>query len=310
MRKLLLSGLLLCAISAIAQNSIKLNLPCEYRSQQLAPSGKHVAVRCKDRSVHLLQIPSGQEVASFAAKGRYDNFDFSADGQWFGAGGSDGMVEVISLVTPSKRKQWLAGKGTFDVFKFVTKNLIAVSSHSAPGAVWDISGEPRSIATLDTDFDGLTAAGASPDGQWLITAGADTVIRFYHAPDWKMSGEYRELTLEPFAISFTSDGKYVVVGGADRQVTLLDPATAKVTKAFPAESDPIDQITALDKDRLVVLYFDADGHKPRHLEILDLPSGISKIVAVDATVTGGGIVEGHVWLAHGDGNSLAYTIGL
>jgi WD40 repeat protein len=257
-----------------------------------------------------LQVPSGQEIASFAAKGRYDNFDFSADSNWFGAGGLDGKVEVISLKAPTTRKSWIAGKGTFDVLTFVTNNLVAVSLHSAPGALWDISGEPKRVATLDTDFDGLTAATGSPDGQWLVTAGSDTVIRFYRAPDWKMTGEYRGLTLEPFAVTFTSEGKYVVMAGADRQVTLLDPATAKVAKAFPAESDPIEQVTALDKDRLAVLYFDADGHKPRHLEILDLPSGSLKPVAVDPTVTGGGIVEGHVWLAHGDKNSLAYTVGL
>jgi WD40 repeat protein len=310
MRKLLLSGLLLCAIAACAQNPIKLNLPCQYRSQRIAPSGKYVAVRCTDRSVHLLQVPSGEKIASFAAKHRYDNFDFSADSNWFGAAGLDGNVEVISLKAPATRKTWIAGKGTFDVLTFVTNNLIAVSSHSAPGALWDISGEPKRVATLDTDFDGLTAAAASPDGQWLVTAGSDTVLRFYRAPDWKMSGEYRGLTLEPFAVTFTLDGKFAVMGGADRQVTLLDPVTAKVAKAFPAENDPIDQVTSLDKDRLAVLYFDADGHKSRHLEILDLPSGSSKTLVVDPTVTGGGIVEGHVWLAHGDGNSLTYTVGL
>src|SRR5690349_12723981 len=97
MRKSFFSGLLLCAIAASAQEPIKLNLPCEYRSQRIAPSGKYVAVRCKDRSVHLLQVPSGQEIASFAAKHRYDNFDFSADRNWFGAAGLDGNVEIISL---------------------------------------------------------------------------------------------------------------------------------------------------------------------------------------------------------------------
>jgi WD40 repeat protein len=309
MKRLLLCGYVLAALAAFGQNQIKVTLPCEYRSQQISPSGKHVAVRCKDRSVHLLRLPGGEEIASFPAKHRYENFDFSHDGQWFGAAGSHGNVEVISLSTPSSRKQWQVGATTFDILKFVSKNIVAISPHAAPGELWDISAEPVRKANLETDFDGLTAAAASPDAQWLVTTGADTVVRIYHAPEWKLSGEYRGLTLEPFAVAFTPDSKIAVIGGADRQITLLDAVSAKVIRVLPSAPDPIEQIYVLDSNRLAVLYFDADGRKPRHMAVWDVATGTSSPVAMDSAVNGGGIVDGRIWLARGDGNTLAFTMG-
>jgi WD40 repeat protein len=300
--------LLLCALFLVdvahGQNSITLDLPCEHRSEQISPSGKHVAVRCQDRSVHVLEIPGGKELGVFPAKHRYENFDFSRDGKFFGAAGAEGDVEVVSLAVPTQRKQWKTGNTSFDVLKFISNDLVAVAIHARPGEIWDISGTPKKIATLETDFDGLTAIAASPDQQWIIATCADTVVRFYRAPNWNLVGEYRGLTLEPLSAEFTSDGRYAVVGGADRQITLFDPASGKIAKQLPVVADPIQEIHALEADRLAVLYFDAEGRKPPHIKTWQISSGKSETPPMDATVTGGGVVNGKLWFASAQGKNL------
>jgi len=305
----LLAVVLLTAMSAAAQNSIKLSLPCEFRSQQISPTGRHVVVRCSDMSVRLLEVPSGREVASLPAAGRYENFDFTPDGKWFGVAGDAGVVEVIPVAAPEKRVQWKAGAKGFDIFKFVSSTVVVVAAHGEPGEVWDISSKPTKKAILSTDFDGLTSVAVSASGDWLVSTGADTVVRFYRAPDWKLAGEYRGYLLEPFTSTFTADGKYLVVGGADCQLTVFDPATAKPVKTLSAQSDPFELVESLDQNRLIALSFDADGKKPRHLDIWDLETGSSKPVSTDETVTGGAVVDSRIWLAHGSKNTLALSVG-
>jgi WD40 repeat protein len=303
--RLLLAGVLLCGMSAFAQDPIKLNLPCEFRSQQISPTGKHVAVRCKDKSVRLLEVGSGREIASFPAKYRYNNFDFTRDGKWFGVGGDAGAVEVVSVSSPDKRVQWRAGGEGFGIFKFVSSSVVVVAPNGGPGEIWDVSAKAVKKAVLETDFDGLTSAAASPDGNWVVTTGADTVVRFYRAPDWKLTGEYRGYLLEPF----TSDGKHVVIAGADCRLTMFDPATAKPVKTLSTQSDPFEWVEPLDANQVVAVSFDADGKKPRHLAIWDLLTGSSKPVGTDETVTGGAVVDNRIWLAHGSSKTLALSFG-
>src|SRR4051794_16649701 len=253
--RLLLAGMLLCSMSAVAQDPIKLNLPCEFRSQQISPTGKHVAVRCMDKSVRLLEVPTGKEIASFPAKYRYNNFDFTPDGKWFGVAGEAGSVEVVPVASPEKRVQWKAGDKSYALLKFVSSSLVLVAPNAGPGEIWEISAKPAKKATLETDFDGLTSAAASPDGNWVVTTGSDTVVRFYRAPDWKLAGEYRGYLLEPFTSTFTADGKHVVIAGADCQLTMFDPATAKPVKTFSAQTDPFEFIEPLDADQMVAVSF-------------------------------------------------------
>jgi len=305
----LLAAVLLCAMRAAAQGPIRLNLPCEFRSQQISPTGKHVVIRCTDMSVRLLEVPSGREVASLPARSRYENFDFTPDGKWFGVAGDAGLVEVIPVAAPEKRVQWKAGAKGFDVFKFVSSNVVVMAPHAEPGEVWDISSKPAKVATLETDFDGLTSVSSSPDGNWLVTTGADTVVRFYRAPGWKLTGEYRGYLLEPFTSTFTADGKHVVIGGADCRLTIFDPATAKPVKTLSSQSDPFELVESLDTNRLIALSFDADGKRPRHLDVWDLNTGMSTPVSTDETVTGGAVVEKRIWLARGSKNTLALSIG-
>jgi WD40 repeat protein len=307
--RLVLAGLLLCAMSAVAQGPITLKLPCEFRAQQISPTGKHVAVRCTDKSVRLLEVPSGKEIASFPAKYRYDNFDFAPDGKWFGVAGEAGLVEVVSVASPEKRVQWNAGGKSFDLFKFVSSSVIVLALNAGPGEIWDISSKPTKKAILETDFDGLTSAAASPDGGWVVTTGADTVVRFYRAPDWKLAGEYRGYLLEPFASAFTADGKHVVIGGADCQLTMFDPATAKPVKTLPVQNDPFERIESLDANQVIALSFDADGKKPPHLDVWNLETGSSKPVSTDEAVTGGAVVEKRIWLARGSSKTLALSVG-
>jgi len=306
MRALLLA--FICYAATVAAQ-VDIKLPCEFASQDISPTGKHVAVLCKDGSVHLLEVPGGREVTALAPSDDFFRFDFSKDGKWFAAGNRKGEMEVVSIASPTDRKRWHANKGGFVALEFVSDNTVAVALRDAPGQVWDVSASPTQRATLDVDFSGLTSIAASGDGKWVVTTGADTVVRFYETSTWNMVGEYRGYMLEPFASAFTSDSKYALVAGADGQLTLFDASSAKPVRTLPTHTDPIQELHVIDNNRLAILSVDADGHKLPRLEVWDIAKGNTKVVETDKEVTGGGVVDGRIWLARGSGNNLAFSVG-
>lgn len=294
----------LWAAAAMAQMPIKVPLPCETTTQEISPSGKYVAVRCKDKNSYVLEVPGGKTVASLSANDNFRTFAFSPDDRWLAAGNRDGEVAVVSIGSNEGPKKWSAGTSNIEFVKFIGPGELVVSPVRGPAAVWDVSSAPVIKTKLDTDFASITAADVSPDGKMLVTTGADTVVRFYDTTSWKKIHEYRELLLEPFAAAFSADGKYAIVGGADGQLTILDASTGQKTKALPAQPDPIQAIRTLGSSRLCVLYFDADGRKPPHLMVWDINSGTSRSIGMGENVTGGAVVKGMIWLASASPNEL------
>jgi hypothetical protein len=108
--------------------------------------------------------------------------------------------------------------------------------------------------------------------------------------------------------AFSKDGKYAIVGGADGQLTFLDPRTGTKAKTLPVQPDPAGEIHCVDPGHVAVLYFDADGNKPAHLQLWDTQAGTSTPVAMDEKVTGGSVVNGQIWFASASPNALGLRV--
>lgn len=301
-------AVLLSGATVFGQAPIKMALPCPATTQEISASGRYVAVRCKDHSAYVLEVPSGKTAASLPANEDLGTFGFSRDDHWMAAGNRNGDVVLIGLTGNSQAKRWSAGTSNIEFVKFIAPGALVVSPVRGPAAVWDVSSTPTIKARLDTDFASITATDVSPDGKLLVTTGADTVVRFYDTENWTKVHDYRELMLEPFAAAFSSDGKYAIIGGADGQLTILDAATGKKTKALPPQADPVSDIRLLGPDRFCVAYFDADGIKPVHLLVWNADSGTSTPVTMSDKVTGGGVINGQIWLASAAGNELELRV--
>lgn len=291
-----LSVFLLLTAAAFAQQSIKITAPCESTKQLLSPAGNRLVVQCKDRSIHLLELPGGRELRSESPSSEASTHEFSADGRWLGLGFNDGTVEVWPATSDSSPLRWSSGNRAVQLMKFGPDRQVLLGGNVSDGnEVWEFSASPARRATLKSDFDNFTSAAFSSDGKLLVTTGADTVVRFFDTTTWKQIRENRDLILEPFAVEFTENGKQVVVAGADGQLTILDPATAKTIRKLPAEDDPIQEIHVVNASQLVAVYIDVDGRKPPHLKLWDLKANSSRPIQLDPGVTGGGIADGRLW---------------
>ena len=57
------------------------------------------------------------------------------------------------------------------------------------------------------------------DGQTLISAGMDNVVKLWSVPDWKLIG-----TKSVGGMAFSPDGRWLAVGAADRKIRVWETA--------------------------------------------------------------------------------------
>ncbi len=298
------------AATAFAQQSMKIAAPCESTKQVLSPAGNRLVVQCKDRSVHLLELPSGREIRSESPSIEVTTHEFSPDGRWLGLGFDDGSVEIWSSTADATPIRWNSGKRAVQLMRFGPDRQVLLGGNvSDVNEVWDFTGSPTRRATLKSDFSDFTSAAFSPDGKWLVTTGGDTVVRFFDTATWKQVRENRDLTLEPFAVQFTGNGKQVVVAGADGRLTLIDPDTGKAMRKLPAEDDYIQEIHVVNANQVVAVYMDLDGRKPPHLKLWDLNANTGTPIQIDPGATGGGIADGKVWMMKAGAREIELSSG-
>jgi len=281
-------------------------LPCESHDQLISPTGDQVAVWCSDHTVRLVDAGSGKTEHTFGPQPRITAYDYSRDGRWFATGLRDGTVEVVSTSGAAEPKRWKSEPRRIHELKFFPDSSgIVVAALDSPGQVWDLRGTPKQLATLHSDFAGLIHCGFSPDGKLLVTANGDTVIRFYDTATWKTLHEYRGVTLETFAVTFTTDGKRVLIGGPDDRITVLDAASGAELEKLPKEADVVWQILPFGNDgQARILYFDGEGKRPDHESIWNVNTAKSIPVSAERPVTGSGVVNGKLWLSSTNGKVL------
>jgi WD40 repeat protein len=149
----------------------------------------------------------------------------------------------------------------------------------------------------------------SPDRKLLAIAGGDTTLHLYDTATWKKTAQFDDFSLETFALAFTPDGKYLLAGGADSRITLLDPGSARQVRQLPPEpgSYLVDLLVYSRGERAVAAYFDNAGEKPPHVLIWDLAAGKSTPLQTESMPTCGGIVNNKLWLGMTAGKMLTIS---
>ena len=290
-------------------------LPCESMYQAISPAGDQVALDCRDHSVSLVSIASGEVQHTFRPEPRIESHTYSSDGRWFAVGRWDGTVEIISTSGPAaSAKQFRTNPRVETLNFFPDGNGIIVGDIDGPGQVWDLHGDPKHVADLQEDFGGLLACEFSPDGRLLVTADGDTAIRFHDTATWHMVRDYRGALLETFAVAFTGNGKRVLIGGPDSHITELDLSGAELRR-LDKETDVVQQILPFSTEQAIVVYSDAEGRARPHASLWNMETGKSSPLSMDAPLTGGGVVrrrkvwgggitDGRLWVARATGKSL------
>jgi WD40 repeat protein len=296
----------LITASALAQYKpvTTVALPCESRFQDISPAGDQLYVPCPDHTVNLVSISSGAVLHTIPADPRVVGNLYSHDGSHLATALRDGTITVFPASGAARPVTFRTSERSSACAFSPDSNTLVIAPINDPGQVWDLRGTPHQVATLQQDFGGVNDCTFSPDGMLLVVADGDTVIRFYDTATWHLLHEYRGLKLETFKVTFTPDGKRILLGGADDHLTTLDLEASAARSLEKDTGDARDIAFFGTSGQAAILYSDGEGRAPPHISIWSLDSAKSTPLPSSQAFTGGGVVHGKLWMMTAKGKTL------
>jgi RNA polymerase sigma factor (sigma-70 family) len=228
----------------------------------LAPDGKVLAVGTNSELV-LREADTGREIGRFEQQvlpgqpallkaahfAGIDRVAFAPDGKLLASGGT--QDHIIRLWDVASRRQvrsfHVGGNSRISGLAFTADGGTLVASQDVAEealCAWDVKTGARRYARRghgavkeSGHVRGLTM---SPDGRTMATVGVhDTLIRLWDAASGEEKGACRGLTMRPYLVAFSPDGKFLVSSGCEYVPQVRDDAVRLWEVASGREVGPL-----------------------------------------------------------------------
>jgi WD40 repeat protein/tRNA A-37 threonylcarbamoyl transferase component Bud32 len=197
---------------------------------------------------------------------------FSADGQWIGAGSSQGVVRVWGKSTPGEKRsaQMFLTPTQAEVCGVAFSGrdgriLAAACADNTIRAWFTKTGKPA--FTLRGHRGTVTSVACSPDGAYLLSGSRDRTVKL-----WDIRRRDDDLTLRASdgynSIAFSADGAYLASAPRDKAVLIWDVTTGKVRHRLQRLPEPVNGL-AFSPDGSQLACAGDEGS----IRVRELPSG-------------------------------------
>lgn len=202
-------------------------------SLAFSPDGKTIATCSYDKMIKLWEVSTGQEIRNLK-----DHTDavfavaFSPDGKRLASASADRTVKIWDVASGTRLYTMSDSLDAVNSIAFhPSGKFLAASGADRIIHIWELGEkEATPIRSLIAHEDVINQIAYSPDGKILASTGADKLIKLWDATN------LNELkTLEPqsdwvMTMTFTPDGKNLIVGRFDGTAEIYEITTGKGTK--------------------------------------------------------------------------------
>lgn len=254
-----------------------------------SPDGKYVAVGtnhrvcvCDVASGKLLQPPKGHERP-------VKHLAVSPDGRKIVSASEDGFVIFWDAKTGTEICRFHASHGhpqPITALAYSPDGKMLAAAVDLPTQKTDIflidPAKGKEVRRLTTPMRSLAALVFSPESNEILAGGSDKLIRRWDVKNGKELEPFEELpdtkSIHVRSVSYSQDGKLVLVGQSDYQLTILDSATRKVVKTFRPVLVTMSKLVAVPERSLFI-----SGGYDQTVRFVDTATG-----KVQKTLTTGG----------------------
>jgi WD40 repeat protein len=236
-----------------------------------ARADKIAAVAGADR-LAVWSLPDGKLIQAMDMPRRPSSILFASHADELIVAFPDGAIEVRTIATGVVARRIAAGSRQSALAVTADGRLVA-SSGGTQITVWDSSGKP--LRTFSHEFGTVASLAFSPDGTLLVSAGLDTDVHFWDLSTGQRRASLRDRVLPTFAVTFTPDGKNLVIGGANGAIEVVLVANASIARRFPGHKHPVGAVSLSSDGRSAgAAHFDHDGgSRPAAVAVWDIASG-------------------------------------
>jgi WD40 repeat protein len=210
----------------------------EFNSVAFSPDGQHLAAACRDKTVKVWDLKTGQVLTLRGHEKDVFSVAFSAtDGRRLASASNDKTVRVWDLTTRTELFSPLPGRETqiVGMSQSVTFSSdgrwLAATSEGDSVRVWDATtGQLRH--TLP-GHEARACLAFSPNGRLLASGNAFGIVRIWDAQTGRCLFTLRGEHIHPVgALAFSPDGRQLAAGSFDRCIDIWDATTGDWLRAL------------------------------------------------------------------------------
>jgi WD40 repeat protein/serine/threonine protein kinase len=209
-----------------------------------------LAVRARIGSIHVLNLESGEEVASYKGRSFWGGRSIFLPDSHDLIRSHEGVIERWPVSPEAPPSTIVNTRGTIVAMAMsLDGQFIAASSQpmgrGGPGRnrieVFDVSTGQPVCRPLDLTLSAVALA-LSPDGKLLAVGHRTGVMHLYSLPTGRLVKSWNESNDDILAVAFSPDGSLFGAAGRDGQVRLHDSASGDVVARLPGHAGGVESI--------------------------------------------------------------------
>jgi WD40 repeat protein/serine/threonine protein kinase len=183
----------------------------------ISPDGASLATASTDYTLRIWDITAGQEMRTID---QHDDADptcvaYTRDGQHLVSGGSDGTVRLWNATTGQPVAKWTAARQAVTSLACSLDGRFLAAASDQQIYLWPLRGDwddsAQPIRTFSGHTDRVSSVAFSPDGQRLVSAGLDFVVRIWDVETGHEAAAFPVTTGRDSAVTFRPDGKQLAL---------------------------------------------------------------------------------------------------
>jgi eukaryotic-like serine/threonine-protein kinase len=193
------------------------------RNVVFSPGGKALATGSLDSTARMWSVETGRMLgAPLPHHGDVNSVLFRPDGRTLLTAADDGMVRLWPTEPPGTPDAVLPiGERIHGLSVSPDNQLVLIGDENGVTHLWDLKSQNHRVTAAGTR---ASNAVFGPDGKIFLTAGCDSVVRFWDAVTGKPTGRPLEHRAVVLAATFSASGDLVATGcdDADTAVRIWD----------------------------------------------------------------------------------------
>ena len=238
-------------------------------SVAFCPDGKTLASGSFDKTIHLWEVSSGEELGKFTGHSMpVTSVAFCPDGKTIASGSLDKTIRLWEVESGKEILKLIGHSKMVTSVAFCPEGkTIASGSHDTTIRLWEVA-SGKEIGKLTGHSSVVNSVAFSPDGKTIASGSGDNTIRLWEVSSGKEVGKLIGHSSEVNSVAFSPDGKTIVSGSSDKTIRLWEVSSGKEVGKLTGHSNWVLSV-AFSPDGKII----ASGSGDKTIRLWEVSSG-------------------------------------